>query len=118
MSAFLYVFFLCICNFYNYHQCFLIKVQTGFGRTGDHFWGFEMHGIVPDIVTMAKGIGNGYPLGAVVTTPEIGRALAKASHFNTYGGNPVASAAGIAVLDVKVFSNVLLKSFEIFPVCR
>lgn len=75
-------------------------MQTGFGRTGDHFWGFEMHGIQPDIVTMAKGIGNGFPLGAVVTTPEIARVLSKASHFNTYGGNPIACTVGIAVLDV------------------
>lgn len=76
------------------------QVQTGFGRTGDHFWGFQMHGIQPDIVTMAKGIGNGFPLGAVVTTPEIAKALSRASHFNTFGGNPVACAAGKAVLEV------------------
>lgn len=78
------------------------EVQTGFGRTGEHFWGFEMHEIVPDIVTMAKGIGNGFPLGAVVTTKEVAAALAKAAHFNTYGGNPLACAAGIAVLDVSI----------------
>lgn len=76
------------------------EVQTGFGRTGDHFWGFESHGIIPDIVTMAKGIGNGFPLGAVVTTSKIAECLLKASHFNTYGGNPLACAAGSAVLDV------------------
>ncbi|KAF5276705.1 hypothetical protein FQR65_LT16232 [Abscondita terminalis] len=60
----------------------------------------EMHGIVPDIVTMAKGIGNGFPLAAVVTTPTIAAALTKAQHFNTFGGNPVSSAVGIAVLDI------------------
>lgn len=76
------------------------EVQTGLGRTGDHFWGFEMHDIVPDIVTMAKGIGNGFPLAAVVTTPEVAKALTKASHFNTFGGNPLASVAGITVLDI------------------
>ncbi|KAJ8944322.1 hypothetical protein NQ318_016129, partial [Aromia moschata] len=76
------------------------EVQTGFGRTGDTFWGFEMHGIIPDIVTMAKGIGNGFPLAAVATTPEIAEALTKAAHFNTFGGNPVACAVGIAVLDI------------------
>ncbi|KAJ8975709.1 hypothetical protein NQ317_018983 [Molorchus minor] len=75
-------------------------VQTGFGRTGDHFWGFEMHGIIPDIVTMAKGIGNGFPLAAVATTPEIAQALTKASHFNTFGGNPIGCTVGIAVLDI------------------
>lgn len=76
------------------------EVQTGFGRTGEHFWGFEMHGVQPDIVTMAKGIGNGFPLAAVVTTPEIAKGLTRASHFNTYGGNPVACTVGITVLDV------------------
>ncbi|KAJ8911427.1 hypothetical protein NQ315_005960 [Exocentrus adspersus] len=76
------------------------EVQTGFGRTGEHFWGFEMHGIVPDIVTMAKGIGNGFPLAAVATTPEIAQGLTKAAHFNTYGGNPISCAVGIAVLDI------------------
>ncbi|XP_050514865.1 alanine--glyoxylate aminotransferase 2, mitochondrial [Diabrotica virgifera virgifera] len=76
------------------------EVQSGFGRTGDHFWGFESHGIVPDIVTMAKGIGNGYPLAAVATTKEIATALTKAVHFNTFGGNPVACAVGISVLEI------------------
>lgn len=76
------------------------EVQTGFGRTGDHFWGFEAHDTIPDIVTMAKGIGNGYPLGAVVTTPEVASSLHTAAHFNTFGGNPVASAVGLSVLEV------------------
>ncbi|KAF2904697.1 hypothetical protein ILUMI_01479 [Ignelater luminosus] len=98
------------------------EVQTGFGRTGDHFWGFEMHGIIPDIVTMAKGIGNGFPLGAVVTTPEIAKSLTKAAHFNTFGGNPVSSAVGIAVLDIieeeqlqensKIVGTYLLEKLE------
>lgn len=76
------------------------EVQTGFGRTGEHYWGFEAHGIVPDIVTMAKGIGNGFPLGAVVTTPKIAQVLTQALHFNTFGGNPLACAVGMAVMDV------------------
>lgn len=76
------------------------EVQTGFGRTGEHFWGFEAHGIQPDIVTMAKGIGNGFPLGAVVTTEKIASSLNEAAHFNTFGGNPVACATASAVLDV------------------
>lgn len=76
------------------------EVQSGFGRTGEHFWGFEMHGIIPDIVTMAKGIGNGYPLAAVVTTPQIARSLTSAAHFNTFGGNPIASAVGMTVLEI------------------
>lgn len=80
--------------------CISDEVQAGFGRTGTHFWGFETQGVVPDIVTMAKGIGNGCALAAVVTTPEIARTLAERIHFNTFGGNPVACAQGRAVLDV------------------
>src|SRR5215469_6836001 len=76
------------------------EVQTGFGRTGTHYWGFETQGVIPDIVTMAKGIGNGCPLAAVVTTPKIAAALAQRTHFNTFGGNPVVCAMGSAVLDV------------------
>lgn len=80
--------------------CIADEVQTGFGRTGTHFWGFEVQGVIPDIVTMAKGIGNGLPLAAVVTTPEIAASLTQRIHFNTYGGNPVSCAAGRAVLEV------------------
>jgi alanine-glyoxylate transaminase/(R)-3-amino-2-methylpropionate-pyruvate transaminase len=80
--------------------CISDEVQTGFGRTGRHFWGFENFGVVPDIVTMAKGIGNGVPLGAVTTRPDIAEALTQRIHFNTYGGNPVSMAAASAVLDV------------------
>ena len=80
--------------------CIADEVQAGFGRTGTHFWGFETQGVVPDIVTMAKGIGNGCPLAAVVTTPEIAQTLASRIHFNTFGGNPVACAQGRAVLRV------------------
>ena len=80
--------------------CIADEVQTGFGRLGSHFWGFETHGVIPDIVTMAKGIGNGCPLGAVVTTPKIAQSLVGKVHFNTFGGNPVVSAMGKAVLEV------------------
>jgi alanine-glyoxylate transaminase/(R)-3-amino-2-methylpropionate-pyruvate transaminase len=80
--------------------CIADEVQTGFGRTGDHFWGFEASGVVPDIVTMAKGIGNGLPLAAVTTRREIAEALTQRIHFNTFGGNPVSMAAGLAVLDI------------------
>ena len=80
--------------------CIADEVQAGFGRTGTHFWGFETQGVIPDIVTMAKGIGNGCPLAAVVTTPEIARTLAARIHFNTFGGNPVSMAQGRAVLKV------------------
>jgi alanine-glyoxylate transaminase/(R)-3-amino-2-methylpropionate-pyruvate transaminase len=80
--------------------CIADEVQTGFGRTGSHFWGFETQGVIPDIVTMAKGIGNGAPLAAVVTTPKIAATLTQKVHFNTFGGNPVACAIGRAVLEV------------------
>uniref|UniRef100_A0AAX7UA79 Alanine--glyoxylate aminotransferase 2, mitochondrial n=1 Tax=Astatotilapia calliptera TaxID=8154 RepID=A0AAX7UA79_ASTCA len=76
-----------------------IQVQTGFGRTGSHFWGFQGHDVIPDMVTMAKGIGNGFPMGAVVTTPEIAASFAKGLHFNTFGGNPLACAVASSVLD-------------------
>ncbi|KAM8960888.1 alanine--glyoxylate aminotransferase 2, mitochondrial [Pelodytes ibericus] len=79
--------------------CIADEVQTGFGRTGSHYWGFQTHDVMPDIVTMAKGIGNGFPMGAVITTPEIAHSFAKAQTFNTFGGNPVACAVGSAVLD-------------------
>jgi len=78
--------------------CVADEVQTGFGRTGSHYWGYQRHGVSPDVVTLAKGIGNGLPLAAVVTRPEIAASLARRLHFNTYGGNPVCSAAGRAVL--------------------
>ncbi|XP_050290022.1 alanine--glyoxylate aminotransferase 2 homolog 1, mitochondrial-like [Quercus robur] len=80
--------------------CIVDEVQTGFGRTGSNYWGFETQGVIPDIFTMAKGIGNGLPLGAVVTTPEIASVLAQKIQFNTFGGNPVCSAGGLAVLRV------------------
>src|ERR1700704_2600740 len=80
--------------------CIADEVQAGFGRTGTHYWGFETQDVIPDIVTMAKGIGNGCPLGAVVTTPKIAATLAQRTHFNTFGGNPVVSAQGRAVLEI------------------
>ena len=80
--------------------CISDEVQTGFGRTGDHYWGFQNYGVIPDIVTMAKGIGNGVPLAAVTTRREIAEALTSRIHFNTFGGNPVSMAAGLAVLEV------------------
>jgi alanine-glyoxylate transaminase/(R)-3-amino-2-methylpropionate-pyruvate transaminase len=80
--------------------CISDEVQTGFGRTGDVFWGFERSDATPDIVTTAKGIGNGTPLAAVTTRREVAEALTQRLHFNTFGGNPVSAAAGLAVLDV------------------
>jgi len=80
--------------------CIADEVQTGFGRTGEHYWGFQNFDVVPDFVTMAKGIGNGVPLGAVTTRMDIAKSLAQKLHFNTFGGNPVSMAASLAVLDV------------------
>jgi 4-aminobutyrate aminotransferase-like enzyme/Ser/Thr protein kinase RdoA (MazF antagonist) len=81
--------------------CIADEVQTGFGRVGTHAWAFETQGVVPDIVTMGKPMGNGHPLGAVVTTPEIAASFANGmEYFNTFGGNPVSCAIGLAVLDV------------------
>jgi len=81
--------------------CIADEVQVGFGRVGTHFWGFETQGVVPDIVTLGKPIGNGHPLAAVVTTPEIAASFDNGmEYFNTFGGNPVSCAVGMAVLDV------------------
>jgi 4-aminobutyrate aminotransferase-like enzyme len=81
--------------------CIADEVQVGFGRVGSAMWAFELQGVVPDIVTLGKPIGNGHPLGAVVTTPALAAAFANGMEwFNTFGGNPVSCAAGMAVLDV------------------
>jgi alanine-glyoxylate transaminase/(R)-3-amino-2-methylpropionate-pyruvate transaminase len=93
--------------------CIADEVQTGFCRTGHNFWGFQLQGVTPDIVTMAKGIGNGAPLAAVVTTPQIASVLAKRIHFNTFGGNPVACAQGKAVLEVLEKENLQANALKV-----
>jgi alanine-glyoxylate transaminase/(R)-3-amino-2-methylpropionate-pyruvate transaminase len=80
--------------------CIADEVQTGFGRTGTHYWGFQNFDVVPDIVVMAKGIGNGVPMAAVTTRREIAEKLTQRIHFNTFGGNPVCMAAGLAAMEV------------------
>jgi 4-aminobutyrate aminotransferase-like enzyme/Ser/Thr protein kinase RdoA (MazF antagonist) len=81
--------------------CIADEVQTGCGRAGDQFWAFQQHGVVPDIVTIGKPIGNGHPLGVVVTTQAIADAFKNGmEYFNTFGGNPVSSAIGLEVLRV------------------
>ena len=81
--------------------CISDEVQIGFGRIGTHFWGFSSEGVVPDIVTMGKPIGNGYPMGAVVTTSAIAQAFETGmEYFNTFGGNPVSCAIGTSVLEI------------------
>jgi 4-aminobutyrate aminotransferase len=74
------------------------EVQTGWGRTGEHFWGYQAHGVVPDLLTFAKGIGNGVALAGVVGRADVINAVSGIS-FSTFGGNPVSTAAGNAVLD-------------------
>lgn len=81
--------------------CIADEVQTGYGRIGTDFWAFQAHGVVPDIVVMGKPIGNGHPIGAVVTTPEIAASFDNGMEFfSTFGGNPVSCAIGLAVLEV------------------
>jgi alanine-glyoxylate transaminase / (R)-3-amino-2-methylpropionate-pyruvate transaminase len=86
--------------------CIADEVQTGFGRTGTKFWGFENWGVTPDLVTMAKGIGNGAPLGACTMRPEIAAAMKHRIHFNTFGGNPVVMTQGLATLEVIDSENI------------
>lgn len=80
--------------------CIADEVQTAFGRTGDYYWGFENWGVKPDIVTMAKGLGNGVPIAACVTRPEIAAMMKNRNHFNTFGGNPISMTQGLATLEV------------------
>lgn len=82
--------------------CIADEVQVGFGRVGSHYWAFETQGVVPDIVCVAKPMGNGHPVGAVVTTPQIAQAFhdTGVAYFNTYGGNPVSCAIANAVMRI------------------
>jgi alanine-glyoxylate transaminase/(R)-3-amino-2-methylpropionate-pyruvate transaminase len=93
--------------------CIADEVQTGFGRTGEHFWGFENWGVTPDLVTMAKGIGNGAPLGACTTRPEIAAMMKNRIHFNTYGGNPISMTQGLATLEVIDRENIQENAKEV-----
>lgn len=93
--------------------CIADEVQVGCGRVGSHFWGFELYGVVPDIVTIGKPMGNGHPLAAVVCTKEVAEAFANGmEYFNTFGGNPVSCVIGKEVLQVisdeKLQKNALL----------
>jgi 4-aminobutyrate aminotransferase-like enzyme/Ser/Thr protein kinase RdoA (MazF antagonist) len=81
--------------------CIADEVQVGYGRLGRYFWGFEQQGVVPDIVTIAKGMGNGHPLGAVITSRRIAEALEQQGYFfSSSGGSPVSCVVGIEVLDI------------------
>ena len=81
--------------------CIADEVQTGYGRTGTHFWAFEFYNVVPDIIVLGKPIGNGHPIGAVITTPDIASSFANGMEFfSTFGGNTVSCAIGLEVLTV------------------
>lgn len=93
--------------------CISDEVQTAFGRLGTHFWGFEAYGVVPDIVTMAKGIGNGAPLGAVTTRRDIADCLTQKLHFNTFGGNPVSMIQGLTTLEIVDSESIQQRAHEV-----
>jgi len=92
--------------------CIIDEVQTGFGRTGANMWEFMAHGVTPDIIVMGKGIGNSFPLSAVVSRREVAEAMAKRKFFNTYGSNPMSCSAGRAVLRVIEDDNVMANVTE------
>ncbi|GHB28475.1 aspartate aminotransferase family protein [Salinicola rhizosphaerae] len=84
------------------------EVQPGYGRSGEHMWGFQRHGLVPDLVTLGKPMGNGHPMAATVVKPHIlERFGSESSYFNTFGGNTVSAAVGLAVLEVIEQENLL-----------
>jgi 4-aminobutyrate aminotransferase-like enzyme len=89
------------------------EVQPGFARTGERMWGFERHGLGPDMVVMGKPMGNGYPIGGVAVKPDLLESFgATSGYFNTFGGNPVAAAAGLAVLETLEAENLQQNALE------
>src|SRR5690349_5037450 len=94
--------------------CIADEVQTGYGRIGTHFWAFEKYGVVPDIVVLGKPIGNGHPIGAVITTRAIAESFANGMEFfSTFGGNNVSCAIGLKVLEVVQEENLQAHAFEV-----
>ena len=93
--------------------CIADEVQCAWGRTGAQFWGFENWGVVPDMVTLAKGIANGFAAGACITRPAIAETLTRSHHFNTFGGNPIAMTAGLATLEVLDEENIQQRALEV-----
>lgn len=94
--------------------CIVDEVQVGLGRVGTNLWGFELQGVVPDIVVLGKPLGNGHPLAAVVTTHELAAQFDNGmEYFNTFGGNPVSMAAGLAVLDVLEAEGLQARAREV-----
>ena len=94
--------------------CISDEVQVGFGRLGDFFWGFDMYNVEPDMVVIGKPMGNGHPIGAVVTTSEIAASFEKGPEFfSSFGGNPVSCAIGHAVLEVIEEEGLQLHAKEV-----
>lgn len=94
--------------------CISDEVQVGFGRLGSHFWGFEMHSVIPDVVILGKPIGNGHPMAAVVCTQEIAESFANGMEFfSSFGGNPVSCAIGKAVLEVIESENLQANALQV-----
>lgn len=94
--------------------CISDEVQTGFGRLGSHFWGFEKHDVVPDIVILGKPMGNGHPIGAVVVTDEIAESFENGvEFFSSFGGNPVSCAIGLSVLEVIEIEDLQQNASEV-----
>lgn len=94
--------------------CIADEVQTGYGRIGTHFWGFESYGVVPDIVVLGKPIGNGHPIGAVITTRAIADSFDNGMEFfSTFGGNAVSCAIGLAVLEVVQEENLQAHALKV-----
>ena len=89
------------------------EVQVGFGRVGSHMWAFEESDGTPDIVVMGKPIGNGHPMAAVFTTPEIASSFGDMEFFSTFGGNPVSCAIGMAVMDVIEGDRLMERASEL-----
>jgi 4-aminobutyrate aminotransferase-like enzyme/Ser/Thr protein kinase RdoA (MazF antagonist) len=94
--------------------CIADEVQVGYGRLGQYFWGFSQQGVVPDIITVAKAMGNGHPLGAVITTREIADSFAaEGSFFSSAGGSPVSARVGLTVLDIMRDENLQANALEV-----
>jgi 4-aminobutyrate aminotransferase-like enzyme len=89
------------------------EVQTGFGRTGNKWWGIQHSGIDPDIITLAKGFGSGIPIGGFITRPDLADGYTVADSFATFGGNPLSCAAAVAVIDIIKESNYLEKAAKL-----
>jgi 4-aminobutyrate aminotransferase-like enzyme/Ser/Thr protein kinase RdoA (MazF antagonist) len=94
--------------------CIADEVQAGFGRMGGHFWGYQHHGVVPDIITVGKPAGNGHPIGVVMTRPDIlDHYIERTGFFSTFGGNNVSCAAGTAVLKVIESNKLVARASEL-----